>query len=94
VGEPVPSEGVELAALEIQALVNGEPRQHGRASEMAFSIPFLLAYISHVMTLERGDLILTGTPAGVGPLVSGDRVRVEIVGVGHIENPVVAAPAP
>jgi 2-keto-4-pentenoate hydratase/2-oxohepta-3-ene-1,7-dioic acid hydratase in catechol pathway len=94
VGEPVPSEGVELAALEIQALVNGEPRQHGRASEMAFSIPFLVAYISHVMTLERGDLILTGTPAGVGPLVSGDRVRVEIVGVGHVENPVVAARAP
>jgi 2-keto-4-pentenoate hydratase/2-oxohepta-3-ene-1,7-dioic acid hydratase in catechol pathway len=94
VGEPVPSEGVELAALEIRALVNGEPRQHGRASEMAFSIPFLVAYISHVMTLERGDLILTGTPAGVGPLVSGDRVRVEIVGVGHVENPVVAARAP
>jgi 2-keto-4-pentenoate hydratase/2-oxohepta-3-ene-1,7-dioic acid hydratase in catechol pathway len=46
------------------------------------------------MTLERGDLILTGTPAGVGPLVSGDRVRVEIVGVGHVENPVVAARAP
>jgi 2-keto-4-pentenoate hydratase/2-oxohepta-3-ene-1,7-dioic acid hydratase in catechol pathway len=94
VGEPVPSEGVELTALEIRALVNGEPRQHGSASEMAFSIPFLVAYISHVMTLERGDLILTGTPAGVGPLVSGDRVRVEIVGVGHVENPVVAARAP
>jgi 2-keto-4-pentenoate hydratase/2-oxohepta-3-ene-1,7-dioic acid hydratase in catechol pathway len=55
---------------------------------MAFSIPYLLSYISGVMTLEPGDLIATGTPAGVGPLRAGDVVEVEIPGVGVLRNPV------
>jgi 2-keto-4-pentenoate hydratase/2-oxohepta-3-ene-1,7-dioic acid hydratase in catechol pathway len=57
---------------------------------MAFSIPFLLSYISHIMTLEPGDLIATGTPAGVGKLAPGDIVEVEIVGLSMVTNPVAA----
>ena len=57
---------------------------------MVFSIPALLSYISGIMTLEPGDLVLTGTPAGVGPLKPGDVVEVEIPGVGILSNPVVA----
>jgi 2-keto-4-pentenoate hydratase/2-oxohepta-3-ene-1,7-dioic acid hydratase in catechol pathway len=91
VGQPVVAEGLDLAGLEVWGLVNGSLRQRGRASEMAFSVTEILAYISHVMTLEPGDLVLTGTPAGVGPLVDGDVVRVEIPGIGAVENPVVAA---
>lgn len=89
VGEPVPVKEIDLTALEVTAHVNGELRQHGRASDMVFSIPFLLAWVSRIMTLEPGDLLATGTPEGVGPLVSGDRVRVEIPGVGAVENPVI-----
>jgi 2-keto-4-pentenoate hydratase/2-oxohepta-3-ene-1,7-dioic acid hydratase in catechol pathway len=63
-------------------------RQHGHASDMIFGIPFLLAYVSHVMTLEPGDLVLTGSPSGVGPLAPGDVVEVEIPGVGVLRNPV------
>jgi 2-keto-4-pentenoate hydratase/2-oxohepta-3-ene-1,7-dioic acid hydratase in catechol pathway len=57
---------------------------------MAFSIPFLLSYISHIMTLEPGDLIATGTPAGVGKLAPGDIVEVDIVGLSMVTNPVAA----
>jgi 2-keto-4-pentenoate hydratase/2-oxohepta-3-ene-1,7-dioic acid hydratase in catechol pathway len=71
--------------------VNGVERQRGRAAEMAFGIPMLVAYISRVMTLEAGDLVATGTPAGVGPLADGDQVEVEIPGVGVLRNPVRAA---
>ena len=80
----------DLTALEVTCRVNGAARQHGRASEMAFQIPFLLSYISGVMTLEPGDLMLTGTPAGIGPLVAGDVVEVEVSGVGVLKNPVVS----
>jgi 2-keto-4-pentenoate hydratase/2-oxohepta-3-ene-1,7-dioic acid hydratase in catechol pathway len=76
--------------LEVIGRVNGEERQRGRSSEMVFSIPELLSYISHVMTLEPGDLVATGTPAGVGPLAPGDVVEVEIPGVGILSNPVEA----
>jgi 2-keto-4-pentenoate hydratase/2-oxohepta-3-ene-1,7-dioic acid hydratase in catechol pathway len=57
---------------------------------MVFSIPDVLAYISQVMTLEPGDLVCTGTPAGVGKLSVGDEVEVEIVGASRVKNPVVA----
>ncbi|MBI3082031.1 MAG: fumarylacetoacetate hydrolase family protein, partial [Gemmatimonadetes bacterium] len=70
---------------------NGQLRQQGKASDMAFPIPMVLSYISRIMTLEPGDLVLTGTPAGIGPLVAGDVVEVEIPGVGVLRNPVVAA---
>ena len=68
--------------------VNGAERQRARSSAMQFSIPMLVAFISGIMTLEPGDLIATGTPAGTGPLQDGDRVEVEIPGVGVLSNPV------
>lgn len=80
----------DLDQLEVFCRVNGKARQHGKASDMAFKIPMLLAYISNIMTLEPGDLICTGTPAGVGPLAAGDVVEVEIPGVGVLRNPVKA----
>ena len=80
----------DLAALEVVTRVNGTERQRGKSSDMAFSIPFLLSYISHIMTLEPGDLIATGTPAGVGKLAPGDIVEVEIVGLSMVTNPVAA----
>lgn len=91
VGTPVPVEGIDLDALEVITTVDGEVRQHGRAADMAFSIPDILAYASGIMTLEPGDLISTGTPEGVGPLTPGSTVTVEIPGIGSVRNPVVAA---
>jgi 2-keto-4-pentenoate hydratase/2-oxohepta-3-ene-1,7-dioic acid hydratase in catechol pathway len=82
------AEGLDWRELEVFGRLNGEERQHGLASAMVFSIPVLLAYISEVMTLEPGDLVATGTPAGVGPLAPGDLVEVEIPGVGILSNPV------
>jgi 2-keto-4-pentenoate hydratase/2-oxohepta-3-ene-1,7-dioic acid hydratase in catechol pathway len=80
----------DLTSLEVIGRVNGSERQHGAARDMIFAIPTLLSYISHVMTLEPGDLVATGTPEGVGPLVAGDVVEVEIPGVGVLRNPVVS----
>ena len=79
----------DLTAIEVICRVNGKERQRGRASDMAFSIPALLSYISGIMTLEPGDLVATGTPAGVGPLLPGDVVEVEIPGIGVLHNPVI-----
>ncbi len=90
-GPAVPAERVDVEALEVICRVNGEVRQHGYARDMAFDIPTLVAYVSSVMTLEPGDVIATGTPAGVGPLRPGDVVEVEIPGVGTLRNPVEAA---
>ncbi|HEU4563382.1 MAG TPA: fumarylacetoacetate hydrolase family protein [Gemmatimonadaceae bacterium] len=80
----------DLGALEVITRVNGAERQRGRASDMAFPIPDLLAYISRIMTLEPGDLIATGTPAGVGPLAPGDTVEVEIAGRSAVRNHVIS----
>ncbi|HKH94444.1 MAG TPA: fumarylacetoacetate hydrolase family protein [Gemmatimonadaceae bacterium] len=82
---PVPT---ELASLRVRTLVNGQVRQDGVAGDMVFDIPTLLSYISRVMTLEPGDLVLTGTPSGVGTLAPGDVVEVEIAGVSRVSNPV------
>jgi 2-keto-4-pentenoate hydratase/2-oxohepta-3-ene-1,7-dioic acid hydratase in catechol pathway len=83
----------DLATLTVVTRVNGEERQRGKVTDMVFDIPGLLAYISQVMTLEPGDLVATGTPAGVGKLSPGDTVAVEIIGpngvVSRVENPVV-----
>lgn len=91
VGTPVAIEALDrpLDELEVRTLLNGEQRQHGRVRDMAFSIPFLISWISQAMTLEPGDIVSTGTPEGVGRLNPGDTVRVEIPGVGAIENPVI-----
>jgi 2-keto-4-pentenoate hydratase/2-oxohepta-3-ene-1,7-dioic acid hydratase in catechol pathway len=85
--------GLNWRELEVLARVNGVERQRGRASEMVFPIPDLLSYISHVMTLEPGDLVATGTPSGVGPIRAGDVVEVEIPGIGVLRNPVEAMTA-
>ena len=78
----------DFANLEVVTRVNGVERQRAKGSSMVFSVPFLLSYVSHVMTLEPGDLLATGTPAGVGKLAAGDVVEVEIVGVSTVKNPV------
>lgn len=83
--------GLDPLDLKVETRVNGQVRQSGRTSAMAFPVPFLLRYISRVMTLEPGDLIATGTPAGVGPLGDGDVVEVEVEGVGILRNGVRAA---
>jgi len=85
---PVPA---DLSTLIVTTRVNGEVRQEGRASDMVFNIPTLIAYISEVMTLEQNDLILTGTPDGVGTLAPGDVVEVQIPGVSRVVNPVTDA---
>jgi len=77
--------------LPVETHVNGVLRQSGRTSHMAFPIPELIRYVSHVMTLEPGDVILTGTPAGVGPLLVGDVVEVSVAGIGTLRNKIRAA---
>jgi 2-keto-4-pentenoate hydratase/2-oxohepta-3-ene-1,7-dioic acid hydratase in catechol pathway len=84
----------EVSRLTVRCRVNGELRQQGRCDQMVFSIAELIARISVIMTLEPGDVILTGTPAGVGPLVAGDIVEVEVDGVGVLGNPVVGGCSP
>jgi 2-keto-4-pentenoate hydratase/2-oxohepta-3-ene-1,7-dioic acid hydratase in catechol pathway len=79
---------VDLNALELVTTVNGEVRQRAMSSEMVFKIPMLLSYISHIMTLEPGDLVATGTPSGIGPLKPGDTVEVTISGISRVRNPV------
>jgi 2-keto-4-pentenoate hydratase/2-oxohepta-3-ene-1,7-dioic acid hydratase in catechol pathway len=82
--------GFDLGALTVVTRHNGVERQRASTAEMAFSIPTLLAYITKYITLEPGDLVLTGTPAGVSPLSPGDVVEVEIVGHSRVSSPVVA----
>jgi len=90
VGPVRPLADVALDALSVTTRVNGEVRQESPADDMVFDIPFLIAHISRVMTLEPGDLIATGTPSGAGALAAGDVVEVEVGGVGSVSNPVIA----
>lgn len=87
--------GADVRDLEVRCEVGRNPaemevRQLGRTKDMVFDVPTLVSYISHVMTLLPGDVILTGTPAGVSPLTDGDTVTVRIEGIGELSNPVVA----
>lgn len=75
----------------VSTLVNGEVRQEGTTADLVFDVPFLVSYISKVFTLLPGDVILTGTPAGVGPIVAGDVVECFVEGIGTLRNPVVGA---
>jgi 2-keto-4-pentenoate hydratase/2-oxohepta-3-ene-1,7-dioic acid hydratase in catechol pathway len=77
---------LDPAALSIVTRVNGEVKQNGNTRDMVFKCDFLIEYITSVMTLCPGDVILTGTPAGVGPLSAGDVVEVEIEGIGILRN--------
>ena len=85
---PRVAEGLDWRQLEIVCRLNGEERQRARATDMHFSIPHLVSFVSGIMTLEPGDLIATGTPAGTAPMADGDRVEVEIPGVGVLANTV------
>lgn len=90
---PVVVSGLAAGALTIACRVNGEVRQQGRTSDMIFPIEHVLAHVSQTITLEPGDIVLTGTPEGVGPLAAGDRLEIEIPGIGTLGVGVVAPPA-
>jgi 2-keto-4-pentenoate hydratase/2-oxohepta-3-ene-1,7-dioic acid hydratase in catechol pathway len=79
---------LDVSDLEVRCEVNDEVRQLGSTKDMVFDSTALVSYISHMMTLLPGDVILTGTPAGVSPLISGDVVSVRIAGIGELINPV------
>ncbi len=83
---PAISTGLRADELRIEARLNGEVKQSSSTAQLLFGVPYLVHFISSVMTLLPGDLILTGTPAGVGPLVPGDRIEIEIEGVGTLVN--------
>lgn len=76
-------------AVAVRSRVNGEPRQDGHTEQMIFDVRFLISYISRAFTLLPGDVILTGTPAGVGSIVHADRVECEVEGIGTLMNPVI-----
>jgi 2-keto-4-pentenoate hydratase/2-oxohepta-3-ene-1,7-dioic acid hydratase in catechol pathway len=78
----------DAAAATLQTRVNGEIKQSAPLTDMIHSVPDIIAYASAVFTLLPGDVILTGTPAGIGPVVAGDVVEVEISGLGVLRNPV------
>jgi 2-keto-4-pentenoate hydratase/2-oxohepta-3-ene-1,7-dioic acid hydratase in catechol pathway len=80
--------GLDPSALSITCRVNGTLKQSGHTSDMVHSPAKLVAFISSVMTLLPGDLVITGTPSGVGPIEAGDTVEVEISGIGILRNPV------
>jgi len=79
---------LDPAGLTIETRVNGQVRQRGNTKDMIFPVPVLIRYLAGIMTLCPGDLIATGTPAGVGPVVAGDTVEIEVGGIGILKNPV------
>ncbi|HEV7211311.1 MAG TPA: fumarylacetoacetate hydrolase family protein [Blastococcus sp.] len=89
----LPGVGLDPADLEVTCTVDGELRQQGRTSQLIFDVPTLISYISQVMTLLPGDVVLTGTPSGVGPIRAGQRVDVTIQGLGTLSNSVTDADA-
>ena len=80
---------LDLSDARVETRVNGELRQSGSTAQLIHSIPQIIAHVSQAFTLLPGDVILTGTPAGVGPLVAGDTVEVAVEGIGALRNPVV-----
>lgn len=85
---PCIAAGLDPASLEIKTFLNGKLRQSSNTRHLIFSVPFLVRFISRIMTLLPGDIITTGTPAGVGPMQPGDRVDVQIEGIGTLSNSV------
>jgi 2-keto-4-pentenoate hydratase/2-oxohepta-3-ene-1,7-dioic acid hydratase in catechol pathway len=82
---------LDLASTPVMSRVNGEMRQSQTTASMLWDVPTLIAYISGIMTLNPGDIIMTGTPEGVGPLVPGDTCEIEVGGIGVLRNPVTAS---
>lgn len=90
----VPRDEANPATLRVRTFVDGQQKQNAATTEMIFSVDDIISYVSAFMTLEPGDLIATGTPSGVGPLQPGSTVRVEIDGVGVLENTVIVEDEP
>ncbi|MDB5850018.1 MAG: fumarylacetoacetate hydrolase family protein [Rhodoferax sp.] len=86
---PVIATGLDPAHLRVRSAVNGIVRQDGNTSDLLFSVAFIVSYLSQAVTLLPGDVILTGTPSGVGPLLAGDVCEITIEGIGTLRNPVV-----
>jgi 2-keto-4-pentenoate hydratase/2-oxohepta-3-ene-1,7-dioic acid hydratase in catechol pathway len=74
------------AGVDVEARVNGQVKQQGNTRDFIFSLDVIIRYIAQVMTLFPGDLIATGTPSGVGPLVAGDKVEIRVAGIGKLQN--------
>jgi 2-keto-4-pentenoate hydratase/2-oxohepta-3-ene-1,7-dioic acid hydratase in catechol pathway len=87
---PVIATGLNHRNLAIATRLNGQVRQSSNTSDLVFDVTYLVSYISQAITLRPGDVIITGTPQGIGPMVPGDVVEVEIEGIGVLQNPVVA----
>jgi 2-keto-4-pentenoate hydratase/2-oxohepta-3-ene-1,7-dioic acid hydratase in catechol pathway len=80
--------GLDFGNLRVQSFVNGEPRQNGHTKDLIFPVDVLVKFIADVMTLHPGDLVSTGTPEGVGPLVAGDSVEIRVEQIGSLINPI------
>jgi 2-keto-4-pentenoate hydratase/2-oxohepta-3-ene-1,7-dioic acid hydratase in catechol pathway len=81
--------GLSPGNLSVKLFLNGELKQSSSTANLIFKVPFLVAYISRIMTLLPDDVILTGTPGGIGPMRAGDEVRVEIAGIGSLANKII-----
>jgi 2-keto-4-pentenoate hydratase/2-oxohepta-3-ene-1,7-dioic acid hydratase in catechol pathway len=86
---PVIATDLDPTALRVQSFVNGVQRQDGNTADLLFSVAFIVSYLSQAVSLLPGDVILTGTPSGVGPLLAGDVCEITIEGIGSLRNPVV-----
>jgi 2-keto-4-pentenoate hydratase/2-oxohepta-3-ene-1,7-dioic acid hydratase in catechol pathway len=86
---PVIETELDPGHVQVQSRLNGEDRQSANTEVLIFSVPFLISYVSKVMTLNPGDVIMTGTPHGVGPMKAGDTIEIDVEGVGVLRNPVV-----
>ena len=90
---PIVTDGIDpWASVQVETRVNGDVRQSGNTRDFIFPLDVVIRYISQIMTLEPGDLIATGTPQGVGPVVAGDIIEVSIEGIGSLRNPVADQP--
>jgi 2-keto-4-pentenoate hydratase/2-oxohepta-3-ene-1,7-dioic acid hydratase in catechol pathway len=87
---PCIAAGLDAGDVAVEGWVNGERRQSSSTRELIFDVPALVAFVSSVMTLLPGDIISTGTPAGIGPIKPGDTVTIKVAGVGELSNPVEA----
>ena len=90
---PAIATGLDATDMTLIGRVNGEERQRNNTSDLIYSVASLIAYMSQAITFLPGDVIMTGTPAGVGPITPGDTVEIEIDGVGVLSNPVIAEAA-